>query len=272
MNRPPAFQFYPDKFLAGTAHLSRSAKAIYIDILCWMWQHSDDFCSIVNSEVVIKLTSHLTNRDYKKYFLGEIMNKALPLFKVEDNRLVSNGLRKEAQKQKEKREKASKNANARWSQCVGNADASIPQCSLSLTTSLKEDVVNNTQGRSAKEHSPNAHNTTAPAPQEAELNMLVKQFTSKCVWTGGPAPVYKHLRALLQHYRADEISAQIAKAKPGTKPWDIADALNKAARTCEGDVKPYRPEIPPGAGPIDKDTIAKCFEATRNQIKTEASA
>lgn len=133
----------------------------------------------------------------------------------------------------------------------------------SSVSSLKTDGEHAPSG-STKQH--------APAPQEAELNMLVKQFTARCVWTGEPAPVYKHLRALLQHYPADAISAQIANAQPGNKPWDIADALNKASRTSVGDIKPYKPDVPPGAGPIDKYTLAKCFEATRKQIKTEANA
>lgn len=39
MKASPAFQFYPDRWLGGTSHLSPAARGIYLDLLCWQWNH-----------------------------------------------------------------------------------------------------------------------------------------------------------------------------------------------------------------------------------------
>lgn len=33
----PAFQFYPERWLAATAHLTPAARGIQIDLLAWSW-------------------------------------------------------------------------------------------------------------------------------------------------------------------------------------------------------------------------------------------
>lgn len=40
MAGPPAFQFYPERWLGGTAHLSPGARGIYIDLLAWSWANN----------------------------------------------------------------------------------------------------------------------------------------------------------------------------------------------------------------------------------------
>ncbi len=99
MNRSPAFQFYPDKALAGTLHLSDKAFKAYWRLLWFMWLHSDDYFSIPNQVEAILLGTGLQTRMYQKVWVGEIMNPLRPMFRIEDNRIVCNGLRKEAEKQ-----------------------------------------------------------------------------------------------------------------------------------------------------------------------------
>jgi hypothetical protein len=67
--------------------------------------------------------------------MADIQNEFSPLLKTEDGRWVCNGLRKEQEKQKLRRQKAKENADARWNHADAsnphskkNADASNPQC------------------------------------------------------------------------------------------------------------------------------------------------
>jgi len=130
-SRPPAYQYYPDKMVAETRHLSDSSYRVYREILDWIWLFSEDFCSILNEPSALKIATGLSARKLKRA-MEEIQNPHMPLFKEEGNRLVSLSLRKEAAKQKAKREKAKASANARWnpkpSQCDGNANAMRSVC------------------------------------------------------------------------------------------------------------------------------------------------
>jgi hypothetical protein len=98
-----------------------------------MWQHSPDQFSICQDvegiACALAMQMHIISKA-----IEEIQNKHAPLFRVESDMYVSNGLRKEAEKQAINREKKSKAAGVRWSaeqkQCTSNADASFVQCSL----------------------------------------------------------------------------------------------------------------------------------------------
>ena len=39
MNKSPAFQFYPQDFLVGTAMLSAEETGAYIRLLCYSWEN-----------------------------------------------------------------------------------------------------------------------------------------------------------------------------------------------------------------------------------------
>lgn len=96
--------------------------------------------------------------------LAEIQNPFSPLFKEENGRLVSNGLRKSKEHQERKSEAGGAGARARWknatasdSQCQENATASEknanasktdatasnPQCPLTLSLTLSPSLNNN---------------------------------------------------------------------------------------------------------------------------------
>ena len=38
MNKPPAFQFYPDQFLSGTMHMLDAEVGLYMRLLCVQWE------------------------------------------------------------------------------------------------------------------------------------------------------------------------------------------------------------------------------------------
>lgn len=130
MNRSPAFQFYPDKWQSHTRRLSDSSYRVFHELLCWMWQNSPDYCSIEASPDAVACAVAMPI-ECVRIAVAEIMNIYSPLLKIEGERWVSNGLRKEAKKQHERRKQASDNANARWNNADAsnnNADASFSQC------------------------------------------------------------------------------------------------------------------------------------------------
>tara|TARA_Y100000310_G_scaffold68264_1_gene63593 strand:+ start:2814 stop:3716 length:903 start_codon:yes stop_codon:yes gene_type:complete len=144
MNRAPAFQFYPDKYLAGTEHLSDAAERAYMRIMCWMWLHSETQYSMPNNDEFWNLVTKKNGKKLQKV-RQEIMRDGFQLFKVEGDFIVSNGLRKEALKQQDHREKRRSAANARWKQKESKCNASASdlhmqdddplQCSPSVSPS-----------------------------------------------------------------------------------------------------------------------------------------
>ena len=115
-HKSPAFQWYPDKALTDTRRLSWTAKGIYRELLDIIWMQFQRNCTIPDDDTFI--ASELgCDMDLWLSAKKEIMNEYRPLFKKTPQGLLSNGLKKEAQKQKEWREKSRvgglKSANAR---------------------------------------------------------------------------------------------------------------------------------------------------------------
>ena len=135
MNKSPAFQFYPDKALAGTQHLSPEAFKAYWLMLCWMWLHSPDQCSIPDDPGAWAIAMQLPTDNAKKC-MQEIQNKHMSLLYASRKKLYSLGLKKEAEKQRKNREQKKSAANYRWNKekrkmhthSTRIDSASIPQC------------------------------------------------------------------------------------------------------------------------------------------------
>ena len=139
MSRAPAFQFYPDKWQSHTRRLSDQSYRVYHELLCWMWQSSDDYCSVQNSPEAIACAIAMQT-ECVRIALAEIQNPFSPLLKEENGRLVSNGLKKARQAQLDKSHKAKEAANARWKDAnamqthkPSNAQNANPQCTPSPT-------------------------------------------------------------------------------------------------------------------------------------------
>jgi len=115
-NKSPAFQWYPDKALTDTRRLSWTAKGIYRELLDVIWMQFQKNCTIPDDDTFI--ASELgCDMDLWLSAKKEIMNEYRPLFKKTPQGLLSKGLKKESEKQKEWREKSRaggvKSANAR---------------------------------------------------------------------------------------------------------------------------------------------------------------
>ena len=147
MNKSPAFQFYPDKWQSHTRRLSNESYRVYHELLCWMWQSSPDHCSVEASPEAVTCAVAMPIECVRNA-LAEINNAFAPLLKLEDGRWVSNGLRKEAIKQEENRNKAKNSANARWNHAnasKNDANASFEQCipipiPIPISSSLNKDI------------------------------------------------------------------------------------------------------------------------------------
>ncbi len=107
MNRAPGFMLYAQKAIAGSLHLSGEAFKAYWLMLFWMWANSTDYCSMPDTDTAWHRATMIDDPDKLAEAKAEIMNPEWPLLKKTRNRLVSNGLKKEAKKQKNKRGKAS---------------------------------------------------------------------------------------------------------------------------------------------------------------------
>ncbi len=128
MNKAPAFQFYPDKFLAGTEHLSDKAFRIYTKLMCWMWLHSPDHYSIKNEESFIRRQLKISKSVYASAWVGEIMDTDRPLLAVDGELLICKGLAKEAEKQAKRHKQTSDAAYARWKKSERISHASAKRC------------------------------------------------------------------------------------------------------------------------------------------------
>jgi len=142
VNRSPAFQLYPDKALAGTIHLSPEAFTAYWRLIFWMWLHSPDHCSISNEKSAICAASQLNLRSYERIWVREIMAEWHPMFRIEGNLIVCNGLRKEVEKQKRFQERASKGGQAKAKHNLSTQQAVLDGCTPSPSPSLSLSTLN----------------------------------------------------------------------------------------------------------------------------------
>lgn len=103
MNKAPAFQHYPDKWITDTRRLTWFAKGIYRELLDVIWLQYQDTCSIPDDDELIAAEIGCTVDEWREA-RKEIQNKHRPMLQVESNRLISFGLRKEHIKQATRRE------------------------------------------------------------------------------------------------------------------------------------------------------------------------
>ena len=114
MNRAPAFQLYPAKALSGTLHLSGDAFKAYWMVLWWMWQHGTPPYSMPDTDDNWQMATLIADKDKLQAVRKEIMNGGFSLLKKRSGKLISQGLKKESDKQKRNREQRSVAANVRW--------------------------------------------------------------------------------------------------------------------------------------------------------------
>lgn len=242
MNRSPAFQFYPDKALAGTIHLSDKAFKAYWRLVWFMWLHSDDFCSISGDRKAIMVGTGLNSRLYQSVWVDEIMNPAHPMFRVENNRIVCNGLRKEAEKQAKTSEVRRQAAFAKHLQAQKDAIALQKVVSLTTTTTPTPAVA-------VKEKGVQSPPASLPEPPEPDgdcleeddpvqkpkpvnldmtaITMIMGQIKDKSKGEITPAQARQWAVDHLPFYDSGLLSKTIAGMTQLNKPWEI-DKILKA--------------------------------------------
>ena len=201
MNRPPAFQFYPDKWQSHTRRLSDSGYRVYHELLCWMWQHADDHCSIQDSPEAVACAVAMP-LECVRIALAEIQNPFSPLLKKDGERLVSNGLRKEASKQGERRDKAKTSAYARWK----GADA--------MRTHTKQDA-----NASAKQCFPSP--SPSPSPNKNKDSEALEIYEAFPLKVGKPKALAAIRKAMeeVPASRLLELTKTFAASRPSGTPF-----------------------------------------------------
>lgn len=125
-----------------------------------MWQHSPDYCSIEASPAAVSCALAIPLQAVE-LALQEITNPYAPLLRLESGRWVSNGLRKEADKQKTRSERAKTGAKLRWDgdakQCLEDANASGKQC-------LKHANASETDANASENHANASFKQCLPTP------------------------------------------------------------------------------------------------------------
>jgi hypothetical protein len=105
MNKSPAFQFYPDKWVSDTRRLSWKAKGLFWELISVIWIQFQSTCDITNDDDYIAAELGAQLDDWKTA-RAEIMRPERPLLVVtETNRLFCAGLFKEFEKQRDRRER-----------------------------------------------------------------------------------------------------------------------------------------------------------------------
>jgi len=138
-NRAPGFMFYPEKAVAGSAHLTPPAFKAYWLVLCHLWAHTPSQYSMPDTESAWRRATHNQfTPEALRAARAEIQDPEAPLFALRAGRaksqksIVSKGLRKEAEKQRRTSAARVEAAKARWNKGKGekgldsNCNANAP--------------------------------------------------------------------------------------------------------------------------------------------------
>lgn len=142
--KSPAFQFYPDKLIAGTRHLKPRQFKAYMLVLCDMWLHNFTQCRILDDKIDICFAANIDARSFKTVWLEGVMNPKRPLLKKQGKWLKSRGLQKERVKQLKRRRKARNAAKAKAKQRFSTPQAGFgprsPSPSLTPPTVKEKNI------------------------------------------------------------------------------------------------------------------------------------
>lgn len=87
MNKPPAFQFYADDFLAGTFSMTNEERGLFITLLCRQWTQGHvtaEEVSRLGSTVVQPCLNHVLTK-FKPDELGNLRNERLERERCKQN-------------------------------------------------------------------------------------------------------------------------------------------------------------------------------------------
>jgi uncharacterized protein YdaU (DUF1376 family) len=87
MNKPPAFQFYADDFLAGTFSMSNEERGLYITLLCRQWTQghvTPEEVARLGSTVVQPCVNHVLTK-FKQDEAGNFKNERMEMERAKQN-------------------------------------------------------------------------------------------------------------------------------------------------------------------------------------------
>lgn len=116
------FSFFPEKFLAGTLHLSDETRGVYILMLCRIWTLTPTQYSFPNTDPMWRHITGINDMDKVNSIRSELMKPGLEMFlqirRKSVTFLLQNGLKKERVKQKKNSLQKSTNAKGQKKQRV----------------------------------------------------------------------------------------------------------------------------------------------------------
>lgn len=116
--RSPGMMFYPEKFLAGTRHLSEKDRSIYMDMMCRIWILSPSQVDFPDTTPMWMTLTGIDDAERVERIRKRFMAPGLELFakkvKKKANFLVQKGMRKEKVKQVRNSKQNSANARKGW--------------------------------------------------------------------------------------------------------------------------------------------------------------
>lgn len=252
MNRAPAFQFYPDKWLAHTRHLSDMACRVYHDLLCWIWQHSPDQHTIHKDGVYVAIARP---KDEVDRAMAEVQQPAFPLLKLRGEKYVSEGLRKEIEKQRVWRQKSASGGRHSASARKGkHLDANHP------STTLQPPLVPNGNTPSPSSSPSPSHkdqiereSARAEVPQDTSGQVRYIQ-TARNDWSLSAVDVENELKAMpTGPARAEVVRQFCADAFNGDRPRNPIGML----RGYIGKANAPSPAPRMGGRPPEKPTMGR---------------
>lgn len=124
MNKPPAFQFYADDFLSGTADMTAEEVGVYIRLLCHAWSKD----GLDDNERLVMLAGQCQ---------ASSLAHAKSKFRLTDGKLRNLRQEKERKKQAEFRERQAENGKKRWLG-IANPDATVKPPISNLQSPIAE--------------------------------------------------------------------------------------------------------------------------------------
>jgi uncharacterized protein YdaU (DUF1376 family) len=221
MAKSPAFQFYAENFLIGTALMTKEEVGTFVYMLCYQWTHG----SLPSDQKGLRQLLNVRR---------DVPIKVLSKFRVcEDGNLRNDRLEQERAKQAKFAESRRANAKHRWSTSNACADASASevQCTRNALQSSSSDCSQNAINKDARgrprtlaevvDYGRTPQCGVAPAACEAFWNHY-----ESVGWTVQGIPI-SDWKARLRGWKTQQPKVQIIRNQPrqqGEPPDSLEDA------------------------------------------------
>lgn len=244
-NKIPAFPFYPKDWLTDELVISmtRTQRSMYFDLLCHMWTHSRDQCSIENNHAHI---SRILGEPVAKVdaMMKLIQHPGRTKFAEKKGKYISRKLQKVrrelVKRSKVNKERATKAANARWGKnapSIKQASPSTPKPSLSSSSSSASSIPSSV-GKEGEEGRAPVHRSGGTEEQLATTYQ-----------TANPGVISNEkARQQVRFHLARGVDAKAMEvalfSSAGKKIWQVLDDLKgKDSKPAQKSVKAMMAEL-----------------------------